>query len=54
MIPKADPFDALDEVVDRFGRSIGHAGAMPGDDLVSPSKEGFAITFEGRIVPTEQ
>ena len=37
--PERHPLDPLDQVVDRFGRAVGHVGAVPGDDLVSPPAE---------------
>jgi hypothetical protein len=37
--PERHPLDALDQVVDRFGRSVGDVSAVPGDDLVLPAQQ---------------
>jgi hypothetical protein len=37
---EADAFDPLDQVVDGFGRPVGHEGSVPGDDVVPPAGDG--------------
>src|SRR6476661_6891863 len=32
--------DPLDQVVDGFGRPVGHEGSVPGDDVVPPAGDG--------------
>ena len=38
--PETDPLDALDQVVDRFGRSVAHAGDVEVADLLEPGLDG--------------
>ena len=38
--PEGCSFDAFDEVVERFGGSVGHAGDVPVGDLGGPSGDG--------------
>ena len=47
--------DAFDEVVDRFGRSVGDVSLVPGNDLVAPFADGAAeaTDFEGHGVVGE-
>src|SRR5580698_8774994 len=40
--PKADPFDALDQVVEGFGRTVRDVGDMEVDDLGEPVPNGAA------------
>ena len=37
--PEVDPLDALDQVVERFGWSVGHPGQVEVGDLVEPGLE---------------
>jgi hypothetical protein len=40
--PEGDVCDALDQVVECLGRTVGDVGTVPGDDVVAPTLDGAA------------
>src|ERR1700722_2092727 len=56
---EADALDPLDQVVERFGRTVAHAGQMEGGDLVEPvpnrAPEALDLRWHGLLeaVPLE-